>query len=196
MDFKSLIFQNASLFTFLLKSLQSVSNPLGSTNIANNSSTAQVQLKFLFTLRSRKRRKNKMLLLEISLADILDVPYASFTSNYLLTTVRPDCKKSGATPIASNCLKPVRSYSREQINYKKCWCEWSIKSLTCLFWKHGRCQQSFSSSITRYRSPPVSQPTPFLWYICTHFVFNALRYKLHLIIFCSVSLALQKNKQN
>ena len=49
--------------------------------------------------------------------------YASFTPNNLFPTVRSDCKKLGATPIASNGLKPIRSDSRGQIYLKIIWCE-------------------------------------------------------------------------
>ena len=51
-----------------------------------------------------------------------------FTPNDLLPTVRSDCKKLGASPIASNGLKPVSSDSQEQIYFKIIWCEWSIMS--------------------------------------------------------------------
>ena len=50
----------------------------------------------------------------------------SFPPNNLLPTVRSDCKKLGAAPIASNSLKPVRLDSREQIYLKITWCEWSL----------------------------------------------------------------------
>ena len=50
-------------------------------------------------------------------------PNGSFPPSNLLLTVRLDCKNLGATPIASNGLKPVRSDSREQIYLKIIWCE-------------------------------------------------------------------------
>ena len=47
-----------------------------------------------------------------------------FTPNNLLSTVRSDCKKLGAAPIASRPgLKPAQSDSREQIYLKVIWCE-------------------------------------------------------------------------
>ena len=47
----------------------------------------------------------------------------SFTPKNLLPTVRSDCKKLGAAPIASDDLKPVTSDSREQIYLKVILCE-------------------------------------------------------------------------